>query len=57
MADFEILDQKRLEAIRSQAEYRKSLSFGERFDIAMNHLESLRNLKRTARRVPSETIR
>ncbi len=57
MTDFDKLDKRRLEAIKAQAQYRKHFSFKKRFDIAMNHLEGLREMKRNARRTPSEKIR
>ena len=55
-ANFDELDPQRLELIKKQAQYRKTLTFQERFELAMAHLEGLRQLRFKARRIPNEKI-
>lgn len=54
MADFEALDQKRLEAIKSQAEYRKS---PRRFkELKANREENKEGISRLKFNVPSAPL-
>ena len=50
------LDETRLKAIIKSAQYQKNFTPSERFARAMEHLESLRQLKMKARRIKTETV-
>ena len=54
--EIEKLDKKRLKAIKLQAQYNMNLSSQDKFKIAMNHIEGLREIKRKAKRINFEKV-
>lgn len=53
---FHELDEDRLKAIFKQAYYNRKISASERIQVSMTQLESLRQLKRKARRSQPEKV-
>ncbi|MFV2015487.1 MAG: hypothetical protein ACC656_08680 [Candidatus Heimdallarchaeota archaeon] len=52
----EKIDPERLKASKRQALYNQNIKTEKRVSIAMKHIESLRNIRRYAKRVKNERI-